>query len=165
MKSFVVSILTLLLISCSSKTETSSNPNKSPFEAGGSYDQALEKELESFKKEEDSIRKANADKLTDVEFSIKTHDFGKIKAESKNEYFFVLTNTGKKPLVIESVRASCGCTTPIKPSKPILPGHQDSIKVLFSPFPGMRGHVEKTITVKSNTYIPVNELFISGTVE
>jgi hypothetical protein len=152
------------LISCSTK-EPENNSDVSPFAAGGKYEQELSKELETFQKEEEAIRKANEDKLTDIEFEEKDFDFGKIRVESQNEHFFVIKNTGNKPLIIENVQASCGCTTPIKPERPIPPGQKDSIKVRFSPFQGMSGLIEKTVTVKTNTFIPVNQLFIRATVE
>lgn len=165
MKQIGLFIFLAILVSCSNSEVETTNSDKSPFEAGGAYDQELAKEIEAYKREEDSIYKANLSKMTDIAFDGTMHDFGKVKAESQNEFFFVFKNTGKKPLIIESVRASCGCTTPIKPNKPILPGQKDSIQVKFAPFPGMKGHVEKTVTVKSNTFIPVNELFISAEVE
>jgi hypothetical protein len=165
MKTTVFSLIVLLFFSCTSSKNEATPSDKSPFEAGGTYDQELAKELAPIKHEQDSIRKIEEANMTDIEFEVTDYDFGKIKAESKNEYFFVFKNTGDKPLVIESARASCGCTTPIKPTKPILPGKKDSIQVRFSPFPGMKGQIEKTITVKSNTFIPENKLFIHSTVE
>ena len=164
MKYFILLTLMIGLISCTTK-EAESNSDASPFEAGGKYDQELSKDLEVFKKEEEAIRKENKDKLTDIEFNVRDFDFGNIKKSSQNEHFFVLTNTGDKPLIVESVQASCGCTTPIKPERPIPPGQKDSIKVLFSPTEGMSGLVEKTVTVKTNTFIPVNQLFIRATVD
>lgn len=162
----IVTVITtiFLLTNCSTQTETN-DPNSSPFEAGGKYDKELSQELEAFKKEEDAIRKSNEDKLTDIEFETKDFDFGTVKAQSENVHYFVFKNTGKKPLVIESVQASCGCTTPMKPEKPILPNHKDSIEVQFVPFQGMSGAVEKTVTIKANTFIPVNQVFIRANVE
>ncbi len=159
----VISTL-FLLANCTTQTETS-NSNSSPFEAGGQYDKELSQELEEFKKEEEVIRKANEDKLTDIEFETKSFDFGTVKVQSENAHYFVFKNTGKKPLVIESVQASCGCTTPMKPEKPIMPNQKDSIKVQFVPYQGMSGAVEKTVTIKANTFIPVNQVFIRANVE
>jgi hypothetical protein len=39
-------------------------------------------------------------------------DFGRIPQGKPVTHNFVITNTGKDPLVIENVQASCGCTTP-----------------------------------------------------
>ena len=72
-------------------------------------------------------------------------------AELDNVTNFIVTNTGKNPLIIEKVEASCGCTTPEKPEKPILPGKSDKINVVFHPKPGQTGEQNKTVTVTSNT--------------
>lgn len=152
------------LVSCAEQPAQQASSG-SPFEAGGKYDQELSKELETLKKEEDSIQKARAATLTEISFSEKKYHFGTVKPESTNEHYFIVTNTGKLPLIIESVQASCGCTTPEKPEQPIAPGASDSIKVQFVPFPGMSGLVEKTVTIKSNTLIPENKLIIQAEVE
>ena len=86
-----------------------------------------------------------------ISFNEILHDYGNVKPDSDNTAFFIVTNTGKKPLIIESVDASCGCTTPIKPEKPILPGKSDKIKVVFHPKPGQVGEQNKTVTVTANT--------------
>lgn len=156
----------LILLSCNQqKTETTGNPDASPFEAGGKYDQELSEELKEFRKEEERILKENEGKLTDMEFETYEADFGKVKVNSVNKHYFVFQNTGKKPLIIESVRASCGCTTPVKPEHPVQPGKKDSILVEFSPYEGTSGQVEKTVTVKSNTFSGVHQLFVKATVE
>lgn len=156
----------LILLSCNQqKSEKTGNSDISPFEAGGKYDQELSEELKEFKKEEEQIRKENEEKLTDIEFEAYEIDFGNVKVNSANKYYFVFQNTGKKPLIIESVKASCGCTTPQKPEHPIQPGKKDSILVEFSPYAGTSGQIEKTVTVKSNTFSGVHQLFVKATVE
>ena len=75
----------------------------------------------------------------------------KIIVDTDNKAFFTVTNTGKKPLIIENVSASCGCTTPKKPEKPIPPGKSDRIEVGFHPRDGQLDAQEKSITVSANT--------------
>lgn len=58
-----------------------------------------------------------------------TYDFGKIPEGPVAEHVFEFTNTGKEPLIIQNVGASCGCTTPIWSRDPILPGHKGKITV------------------------------------
>lgn len=77
------------------------------------------------------------------------HNFGSIKIQSENHCTFTVTNKGTKPLIIQDVKASCGCTTPVKPEKPILPGKSDKIEVGFKP--NSTGEVEKTVTITANT--------------
>ena len=90
-------------------------------------------------------------------------DLGK-KPEGKSiEISFRFKNTGDKPLVIKEVRASCGCTVPEKPEKPILPGETGSIKVVFNS-KGKVGHNEKNITVMANTQPSFPPLLLTGEV-
>lgn len=89
------------------------------------------------------------DQPTSMKFDKEVHDFGTIKLNSENTCEFRVTNTGKNPLIIYNTGASCGCTTPKKPEKPILPGQSDIIEVGFKP--ASEGDVEKTVTVQANT--------------
>jgi hypothetical protein len=45
-----------------------------------------------------------------IVFAEESHDFGKIEEGTMLEYSFKFTNEGDKPLVIEKVQSSCGCT-------------------------------------------------------
>ena len=89
--------------------------------------------------------------LTSLKFDKMEHDFGKVKEDTDNKTFFTVTNTGQNPLVIESVKASCGCTTPSKPEKPIAPGKSDKIEVVFHPKEGQLKQQNKTVRVVANT--------------
>src|SRR4029078_10236862 len=40
------------------------------------------------------------------------HDFGKTPQGSPATYVFEIVNTGKVPLKLDNLQASCGCTTP-----------------------------------------------------
>jgi len=54
------------------------------------------------------------------EFMEEAFDFGNdIIDGEKKTHTFMFTNTGKSPLIIEKVKASCGCTTPNWPKTPI----------------------------------------------
>ena len=72
-------------------------------------------------------------KADDVaKFNTEKHDFGKIKQGVPVTYFFEITNISDKPLVVENASASCGCTIPEKPEKPINPGATAKIKVQYN---------------------------------
>jgi hypothetical protein len=45
---------------------------------------------------------------------------------------FEFTNTGIKPLVITSVKGTCGCTAPEYPKNPILPGEKGVITITYT---------------------------------
>ena len=67
-----------------------------------------------------------------VKFNTDKHDFGKIKQGTPVIYFFEIKNTSDKPIVVENASASCGCTIPEKPEKPINPGATGKLKVQYS---------------------------------
>jgi hypothetical protein len=100
-----------------------------------------------------------------IEFKELTHDFGNFKEEAGVQTFdFAFTNTGKLPLVLNSVRASCGCTTPKWTNEPVAPGKNGSIQVSYNPT-GRPGSFVKSITVQSNAETEVVNLTIKGVVE
>jgi hypothetical protein len=101
---------------------------------------------------DDSVKRMESAKLdtTSVQLIDSVYNFGTITEGEKVTYSFRFKNSGKKALVITSATASCGCTVPEKPEKPILPGETGFIKVVFNS-QGKLGHNEKNITVTANT--------------
>lgn len=99
-----------------------------------------------------------------IYFPSDKYDFGTIReADGQVSYEFEYTNTGKVPLILQNVRATCGCTTPEWTKEPIVPGQQGRIKVIFDP-KNRPGPFVKTITVTSNAEPAVHTLTIQGTV-
>ena len=85
-----------------------------------------------------------------VEFPELVHDFGTIAEDAGAvSHEFTFTNTGDAPLMIINASASCGCTRPDFPKKPIKAGKSDRIKVTYLPA-GRPGEFNKTVTVKTN---------------
>ncbi len=97
-----------------------------------------------------------------VKFKSTEHDFGKIKAGTPVTYDFAISNIGKTPVVVESATASCGCTTPIKPEQPILPGDANKLTAGFNA--AAPGPFTKTITVKLAGVDEVKVITIKGEV-
>lgn len=94
-----------------------------------------------------------------------THDFGSFKeSDGVQTTKFEFTNTGTVPLVLNSVRASCGCTTPTWTREPVAPGKSGNIEVSYNP-QGRPGSFTKSITVQSNAETPAVNLTIKGVVE
>lgn len=83
-------------------------------------------------------------KMKELEF-----DFGKIPQGKPVYHVFEVTNTGKTPLKLDNVQASCGCTTPEWSQEPIKPGGTSKIKVGFNA--AAEGTFEKYITITYNT--------------
>jgi len=81
-----------------------------------------------------------------IKFETEVHDFGKIKQAVPVTYDFAFKNISKAAVVIESATASCGCTTPVKPTEPVLPGKSNKITAGFNA--GSAGPFTKPITIK-----------------
>lgn len=102
---------------------------------------------------------------TTMSFAETKFDYGTIKQHSTdNKHIFKFTNTGDKPLVINSATGSCGCTVPEWPKEPIAPGKTGEIIVDFKPGT-QQGLQNKTVTVLANTNPPSSTLQISAVVE
>ena len=67
-----------------------------------------------------------------IKFETEVHDFGKIKQAVPVTYDFAFKNISNAPVVIESATATCGCTTPVKPTEPITPGASNKITAGFN---------------------------------
>ena len=99
----------------------------------------------------------------EINFEKDTHNFGKIAYMSDGTYEFVFTNTGNEPLIISSCKGSCGCTVPVWPKEPIMPGESNVIKVKYDtkragkPF-------KKSVTVNSNASTAQKTIYIKGRV-
>jgi hypothetical protein len=100
----------------------------------------------------------------DFKFDTEVHEFGTVKEGVQAEHTFKFTNTGKEPLVITNVQASCGCTTPTWSKEPIKPGAQGSVTVVYNT-KGRVGVINKAVTIYSNAKLPQKVLFIKGNVE
>jgi LysM repeat protein len=147
---FLVSIL--FLAACGSQNASKKEGKLvSTVVANEENEAELKKELSEVEKEEKERLESEASNITTMSFDKMEHDFGKVKVDTDNKTIFYVTNTGKKPLIIEGVSASCGCTTPTKPEQAIQPGKKDKIEVVFHPKPGQLKEQSKTVTVTANT--------------
>ena len=97
-----------------------------------------------------------------MKFKTEEHSFGNVPEGPSVSYDFEFKNTGKEPIILSNVQASCGCTTPTWPKEPIAPGKTAKITATYST-QGRPGQINKTITVTSNVGTKV--LKISGMVE
>lgn len=98
-----------------------------------------------------SAQEANTDdeqKKETIVFDSTVYDYGEIDFAADGECVFTFTNTGNEPIVISSVRASCGCTVPSWTKDPIKPKERGEIKVKYNTY--IPGAFSKSITVYSN---------------
>lgn len=157
----------LLMASCGESTDNSKKEYYSAVEATDANQQDyMDNNKDGLTQAEKELEEASKNNTT-LEFDKMMHNFGKIKLESENDCVFKVTNTGKNSLVISDVQASCGCTTPQKPEKPIAPGKSDVIKVHFKPASkSIDGKpLEKTITVTANTDPKITVIKLQAVVE
>ncbi|MGI6718105.1 MAG: DUF1573 domain-containing protein [Bacteroidales bacterium] len=111
-------------------------------------------DVRTVNKESDS--KQSEQKIEDVkisnspymEFDKLVHDYGTIPEKSDGKCIFVLTNTGKEPLILNNIRSTCGCTVPKWEKAPILPGQSTEIEVKYAT--NRIGKINKSVTVTSN---------------
>jgi len=93
----------------------------------------------------------------------KSHDFGKIEEGVQATVTFTFKNTGNAPLVLNSVKASCGCTTPKWTKEPVAPGAEGAVTAIYNS-KGRPGNFTKTITVTHNGEGGTEFLTIRGVV-
>jgi hypothetical protein len=99
-----------------------------------------------------------------ITFDKLEHDFGTIIEGEKVVCFFDFENTGKTDLMIQSVDATCGCTTPDWSSEPVEPGGSKSLKIIFDAR-GRSGTQRKVVTVISNASNEVVKLTLKAYIE
>ncbi len=100
-----------------------------------------------------------------ISFKKTSHDFGTIKEDDGTATAnFEFANTGKGPLIIQRVIASCDCASVEWAKEPLVPGAKGIIKVIFNP-KGRMGRFEKLITLYSNAETPSVVLQINGFVQ
>lgn len=99
-----------------------------------------------------------------IRFEDVEHQYGTIVKGGNGDCQFTFWNDGDEPLILQGVRASCGCTTPKYTQKPVMPGQKGVIDVHYNT--NNVGGFSKTVTVTSNA---VNServvLRIKGTVK
>lgn len=85
-----------------------------------------------------------------ISASEENYDFGDVVKGQKVQHDFVFTNEGNEDLVIEKVRASCGCTA-ADPGKDVLkPGESTSVKVQYNSAVQSFGQHKKYVYLFSN---------------
>ncbi len=91
-----------------------------------------------------------AQSAPEIKFKDLVYDFGTFPEEKgKVSCTFEFTNTGKSDLILQNVRASCGCTTPNWTRTPIKPGEKGTVDATYNAS-GRPGAFSKTITVTTN---------------
>ncbi len=95
-----------------------------------------------------------------VEFDKLIHDFGDVQiCEKELNCSFKFKNISDKPIVIFSIRASCGCTNVTWSKKPIAPGQTSEISVIYSnedgPYPFSKSLTVYISAIKSPVILSI----------
>lgn len=92
------------------------------------------------------------------------YDFGSFREEAGPQTgTFVIQNLGDEDLIILSGRATCGCTTPDYPRRPIAPGDSAIISVTYDPA-ARPGKFKKQVYLETNSNPSTVRLDIRGVV-
>ncbi len=110
-----------------------------------------------------SVTAQNTNGIPVMQFEKTKINFGEIEEGETITRSFTFKNIGNADLVIETARASCGCTEPSFPFIPIAPGETGTIGVMYDS-KGKKGKQIPTIQVTSNS-VPKNfTLYLEGEV-
>ena len=110
-----------------------------------------------------SLQDSSIVKIPKIEFQNDIFDFLEIYQNESITHDFILKNIGNAPLLIRSVKGSCGCTIAEWPEELIEPGSKAIIKVTFNSG-DRKGEQKKTVTLITNAIPSVKVLTIQGTV-
>ncbi|MBK6930441.1 MAG: DUF1573 domain-containing protein [Saprospirales bacterium] len=91
------------------------------------------------------------------------HDFGILREGSVARFTFQFENTSGGPVVLQTVRTTCGCTAAEWPEAPVGPGENGAIKIEFAADRG--GAFRKKIAVFFDKQRKAEVLWIRGEVE
>jgi hypothetical protein len=96
-------------------------------------------------------------------FDTLEHDFGTIIEGEKVVCYFGYVNNGEADLLITSVEATCGCTSPGWSSEPLKSGEHEMLEIIFDAS-GYSGVQRKVVTVRSNASNQLVQLIIRANV-
>lgn len=90
-------------------------------------------------------------------------DFGTLRLGRSTRFTFVFQNVLDEPIVLQTVRTTCGCTAAEWPEAPIEAGQTGEVVIEYSA--DKRGDFRKKITVFFDKQRKAETLWIRGTVE
>ena len=125
----------------SDNVEIESDDKESPIKSFSVY-----ATLEDFFPQLSAAELAKAPQLTFPSYSL---DFGNVQEDTATEKEIVFTNTGKKELLVKSVRPNCACVTASVSKTSLKPGESATLTISFDP-QDRTGTQNKAVTLYSN---------------
>ena len=101
-------------------------------------------------------------RVNPVQWEEKEHDFGDLTFRVPATATFTFQNISDEPVVITSVRSSCGCTVADYTKEPVNPGEKGEVKATYNS--ARVGMFQKTVTVNLGGVEQPVVLRIKGTV-
>ncbi|GBD89877.1 hypothetical protein BMS3Abin04_00590 [bacterium BMS3Abin04] len=84
-----------------------------------------------------------------IELSTNRYNFGNAKEGDVLKLIVKVKNTGKKPLIINDINSSCGCTAALMSSKKLNPNQVGDLSISFDTAK-REGKISRTVTIFSN---------------
>lgn len=94
------------------------------------------------------VAEASGMNQAQIHWETTTQDVGQVMQNVPVEIIYVYKNTGDVPLIIESIKTSCGCTAGKFSKEPLLPGEKSEVRITYNA--RSHGKFRKTVTVYSN---------------
>jgi hypothetical protein len=91
------------------------------------------------------------------------HDFGEIEYNKPVKAEFIFKNPTLDPILVSSVKASCGCTVADYPKNPVKPGESAKVTVTYNA--RNVGRFKKSVRVDFNKTGTTTTLFVEGIVK
>lgn len=105
--------------------------------------------VEEANPQNEMLKEAQSEPLTNVALSEDAYSFGDITKGETVSHDYIVTNTGKNPLIISNVKPGCGCTVPDYTKDPIMPGKTGKITLKFDSS-NFDGQISKSAEVYAN---------------
>lgn len=97
-----------------------------------------------------------------IKMAKEKYDIGKVSPGDAVTFDMEFVNQTKKPVVVKTVQAGCGCTVPEKPAEPILPGKTGKVKVSYKP--SALGPVNRDVEIYLAGYTEPKIVYFTGEV-
>lgn len=91
------------------------------------------------------------------------HDFGEVPSGKTVHFLFKYKNISTEPLLLQTVRTTCGCTAAEWTEEPVMPGETGHISIEFES--SQRGEFHKKIRVFFDKQRKAEFLWIRGEVQ
>lgn len=148
-----------LLASCNSNSSAAQQEAREGLENAG----AVQPANPSAEAQAASQGEVPSGPITTMTFEETTFDFGTVKDGEKVSHTYKFKNTGDEPLILSNAKGSCGCTVPVWPREPIMPGKTGEVTVEFDS-KNKAGKRNQKVTITANTNPPQTFINLNGEV-